>query len=82
AAGACAALGQFGITWGYRFAEPRQIAVYDYTGIIFASLLGFFVFVQVPDMFSVAGFVVIIVMGLILHQHRMKTQSRQKPRNA
>ena len=67
AAGACAALGQFGITWGYRFAEPRQIAVYDYTGIIFASLLGFFVFAQVPDMFSIAGFAVIIVMGLLLH---------------
>ena len=67
AAGACAALGQFGITWGYRFAEPRQIAVYDYTGIIFASLLGFFAFAQVPDMFSIAGFAVIIVMGLLLH---------------
>ncbi len=67
AAGACAALGQFGITWGYRFAEPRQIAVYDYVGIIFASLLGFFAFAQVPDMFSIAGFAVIIVMGLALH---------------
>lgn len=69
-AGACAALGQFGITWGYRFAEPRQIAVYDYTGIIFASLLGYLAFGQIPDVLSVAGFTVIIGMGLVLHFRR------------
>lgn len=67
AAGACAALGQFGITWGYRFAEPRQVAVYDYTGIIFASMLGFLAFGQIPDVFSMIGFAVIIIMGLLLH---------------
>ena len=67
AAGASAALGQFGITWGYRFAEPRQVAVYDYAGIVFAALLGFVAFGQVPDLFSVAGFAVIIGMGLLLH---------------
>lgn len=70
AAGSCAALGQFGITWGYKFAEPRQVAVYDYTGIIFASVLGFLAFGQIPDFFSVIGFVVIIVMGLTLHFRR------------
>ena len=69
-AGACAALGQFGITWGYRFAEPRQVAVYDYTGIIFASLLGYLAFGQVPDLSSAAGFAVIIGMGLVLHFRR------------
>ena len=69
-AGACAALGQFGITWGYRFAEPRQIAVYDYTGIIFASLLGYLAFGQIPDVLSIAGFTVIIGMGLVLHFRR------------
>ena len=67
AAGVCAALGQFGITWGYRFAEPRQVAVYDYTGIIFAAILGFLAFGQIPDALSLIGFVVIIIMGLALH---------------
>ena len=66
-AGAGAALGQFGITWAYRFAEPRQIAVYDYSGIIFAAGLGFLAFGQVPDALSVAGFFMIILMGLFLH---------------
>ena len=67
AAGGGAALGQFGITWAYRFAEPRQIAVYDYSGIAFAVLLGFVAFGQVPDAASVAGILVIIGMGFVLH---------------
>ena len=69
-AGASAALGQFGITWAYRFAEPRQVAVYDYTGIVFAAMLGFFAFGQVPDLLSAFGFVVIIGMGFALHWRR------------
>lgn len=69
-AGACAAIGQFGITWGYRFAEPRQVAVYDYSGIVFATALGFLAFGHVPDMLSVSGLTLIIIMGLTLHFRR------------
>ena len=67
-AGGSAALGQFGITWAYRFAEPRQVAVYEYVGIIFAAGLGFLAFGQVPDAFSVAGFAAIIAMGVLLNR--------------
>lgn len=67
-AGAGAAMGQFGITWAYRFAEPRQIAVYDYVGIIFAAALGFIAFGQVPDALSFLGFAAIISMGAVLHR--------------
>jgi len=67
-AGAGAALGQFGITWAYRFAEPRQIVVYDYTCILFTAALGFLAFAQIPDLLSVMGFAVIIGMAIILHR--------------
>ena len=67
-AGAGAALGQFGITWAYRFAEPRQIVVYDYTCILFTAVLGFLAFGQIPDLLSVMGFAVIIGMAFILHR--------------
>ena len=74
-AGAGAAVGQFGITWAYRFAEPRQIAVYDYSGIVFAALLGFVAFGQIPDLLSVLGFAVIIGMAIVLHR-RPREKSR------
>ncbi|MBQ6137600.1 MAG: EamA family transporter, partial [Kiritimatiellae bacterium] len=60
-AGAGAAIGQFGITAAYRFAEPRSIAVFDYTNVIFTALLGFVFLGQVPDALSVAGFAVILL---------------------
>lgn len=62
-AGAAAALGQFAVTWAYRFSEPRQVAVFDYSGVLFAAVFGFAVFDQVPDWASCAGFVLIIASG-------------------
>ena len=60
-AGAGAALGQFGVTAAYRYAEPRSIAVYDYTNVVFTALFGFAFFSQVPDALSVVGFAVILL---------------------
>ncbi len=66
-AGVGAALGQFGVTAAYRFAEPRSIAAYDYTNVIFTALFGFVFFSQVPDVASVIGFVVILFAAFRLH---------------
>ncbi len=66
-AGIGAAIGQFGVTAAYRFAEPRSIAAYDYTNVIFTALFGFLFFSQVPDLISVAGFVIILLAAFRLH---------------
>ena len=65
-AGAGAALGQFGITMAYGYAAPKEIAVFDYSGILFAAAFGLLFFGQVPDLMSVAGFVAILLAGLFL----------------
>jgi drug/metabolite transporter (DMT)-like permease len=65
-AGMGAALGQFGITAAYRFAAPRSIAVFDYTNIIFTAILGFLFFAQIPDGWSVFGFLVIVFAAVIM----------------
>lgn len=69
-AGAGAAVGQFGITAAYRFAEPRRIAVFDYSNILFAALLGFLAFGQVPDVLSWCGFVLIAAMAFVMNHSR------------
>jgi len=63
-AGVGAAIGQFGVTAAYRYAAPREVAVFDYTNVIFTSLFGFAFFDQVPDLLSVAGFCLIVLAGL------------------
>ena len=68
-AGVGAAIGQFGVTAAYRYAEPRSIAAFDYTNVIFTALFGFAFFGQVPDLLSVAGFAVILLAALRLSRH-------------
>ncbi|MBO5647676.1 MAG: DMT family transporter [Kiritimatiellae bacterium] len=67
-AGASAAIGQFGVTMAYSFAPPRQIAVYDYSNIIFTGILGFVFFSQIPDALSLIGFTAIISAALFANR--------------
>lgn len=63
--GVCAAGGQFSITAAYFHAPASKISIYDYSQIIFSTLLGFFLFGQLPDIYSFIGYAVIILMALV-----------------
>lgn len=65
-AGLSATGGQFTITAAYIYAPAREISVYDYSQIIFSSMLGFFVFGQTPDVWSIIGYVVIVSMAVLM----------------
>ena len=71
-AGLSAAGGQFTITAAYTYAPAREISVYDYSQIIFAALLGFIVFGDVPDMLSWIGYAVICSMAVVNYLGRKK----------
>lgn len=68
-AGICAAGGQFTITAAYGYAPAREVSIYDYSQIIFAALLGFFVMGQIPDWWSVAGYAVIIAAAFAMFRY-------------
>lgn len=63
-AGVFAAGGQFAITAAYTHAPSREISVYDYSQIIFAAIVGFFVFGDAPDLWSFVGYIIIISMAV------------------
>ena len=69
-AGGGAAVGQFGITMAYGYAAPKDIAVFDYSGILFAAAFGFLFFGQVPDLPSVLGFALILLAAYLLARAR------------
>ncbi len=71
-AGVGAAIGQFGVTAAYRYAAPRDIAVFDYANVIFTSMFGYMFFAQVPDMLSVAGFILIVLAQSTANHERRK----------
>lgn len=65
-AGLSAAGGQFSITAAYYYAPAREISVYDYSQIVFAALLGFVLFDQIPDALSFLGYIIIIGVAVVM----------------
>ena len=74
-AGVFACVGQFGITKAYFYAPAKEISVYDYSQIVFAALIGFFVFDQLPDFLSVVGYILICGAGAGMFFYNKKTES-------
>lgn len=50
----------------YQLAPTVIVATFDYCYLIFATILGFIVFDEVPDLLSITGMVMIVVAGLII----------------
>lgn len=66
-AGLAAAGGQFAITAAYTYAAAKDISVYDYSQVIFAAILGFILFNQIPDYLSFIGYVIIFSVSLFMY---------------
>ncbi|MBR5649483.1 DMT family transporter [Pseudobutyrivibrio sp.] len=64
-AGVAASLGQFSITTAYKYAPAKEISVFDYTQVIFAALLGFTFFGEIPVVLSFVGYAIIIIVAVI-----------------
>lgn len=71
-AGLCAAGGQFSITAAYTYAPAKKISIYDYSQIIFASVLGYALFGEIPDPYSFAGYLLIIGSSVLIFWYNRK----------
>ena len=82
-AGLSATGGQFSITAAYYHAPAREISVYDYSQIIFATSLGFFFLGELPDIYSFIGYFIIISMAVwmfVYNKNRInKTAKKELP---
>ncbi|MCR5625431.1 MAG: DMT family transporter [Lachnospiraceae bacterium] len=72
-AGCGAALGQMGITTAYTYAPAKEISVYDYTQVVFAALLGMIFLNEVPDIYSVVGYIIIIGTAVFKWRYTLDT---------
>ena len=63
-AGLCAAVGQIFVTKAYSYAPAREISVYDYSQVIFSAVLGFSFLGEIPDIYSLIGYVLIFTMAI------------------
>lgn len=82
-AGLLGGVGQILLTSSYREADASLIAPFDYASMIFALLIGYFVFAEVPTWTMLAGASLVITAGiLIIWRERRLGIERTKGRKA
>jgi drug/metabolite transporter (DMT)-like permease len=82
-AGLIGGVGQIFLTSSYRFADASLVAPFDYASMLFAILIGYFIFDEVPTLQMLGGAALIVFAGLIiiLRERQLGIQ-RDKARQA
>jgi drug/metabolite transporter (DMT)-like permease len=64
--GVCGGLGQILMTQAYRHAEASTVAPFEYTSMVLAILVGYFVFSEVPTPHTLIGGAIVIAAGIFI----------------
>lgn len=72
ATGVFAAVGQFGVTYAYKYSKATEVSIYTYSAIVFGIVLGFIFFDEIPDLLSLAGGALIIAVAFYMFKHNQK----------
>lgn len=78
--GIAASGGQFFITAAYTYAPASEISIYDYSQIIFVTILSFLILGQVPDGLSFLGYGIILAASLIMFLYNSGRNHEEKRR--
>ncbi len=77
-AGSASAVAQYCLTAAYRYASPKDISIFDCTQIIFSGLLGYLLFRQIPDTWSLIAYALIITASALLFVHYRRTAAGEQ----
>ena len=71
--GLAAAGGQIFITKAYAYAPAKEISVYDFSIVIFTAVFGIAFLGQVPDIYSVIGYLIIVGSAVAKWRRQSRT---------
>ncbi|MBD1371697.1 DMT family transporter [Hazenella sp. IB182357] len=71
-AGTFATVGQLGITAAYKFAPAKEISIFMYATVIYSSIFSFIFFDQLPDRYSITGYLIIFAASLYMFLRNKK----------
>jgi drug/metabolite transporter (DMT)-like permease len=81
-AGLVGGVAQILVTSSYRFGGASMLAPFDYASLIFAAIIGYFIFAEVPTLNMVAGAALVVLGGvLIIWRERYLGLERRKARS-
>ena len=76
--GVASTAGQWIVVLAFRYADASVLAPFSYTQLLWVSILGFVVFGEIPDIWTVTGAIFIVASGLYT-AHRERVRRSQIP---
>ncbi|SHK45642.1 Uncharacterized membrane protein [Hathewaya proteolytica DSM 3090] len=76
--GLCYGFAQITMTLAYKYAPAGEVSIYNYCNIIFAATLGFIVFKEIPDLYSLIGGIIIIITAITLFAYNKRVNKTVK----
>ena len=71
--GIASTAGQWIVVLAFRYADASVLAPFSYTQLLWVSVLGFFIFGEVPDAYTITGAAFIVASGLYTaHRERVR----------
>ena len=71
--GVASTVGQWIVVLAFRYADASVLAPFSYTQLLWVSILGFLIFGEVPDLWTVTGAAFIVASGLYTaHRERLR----------
>lgn len=74
--GICGMLGQWFLTFAYMMAPAGKVSIFNYTTVIFTSILGYFIFGDKIDLFSGIGILLIFIGAYVAYVGKNKVEVR------
>ena len=79
-AGLLGGIAQILMTSAYRFADAWVVAPFDYASMLFALVIGYAVFAEVPSASTLAGSAIVIAAGVLIiwREHQLGLERRKQ----
>ncbi|MCE4955869.1 DMT family transporter [Macrococcoides caseolyticum] len=75
--GVFATMGQFGLTIAYQHAAAKDISIFTYSTVLFSAIIGLISFHEVPDVLSIAGYIIIFSASYYMFERARQTNHSQ-----
>jgi drug/metabolite transporter (DMT)-like permease len=79
--GLASTTGQWIVVLAFRYADASVLAPFSYSQLVWATILGFLIFGEIPDIWTLVGAAIIIASGLYT-AHRERLRRSQLPISA
>lgn len=64
-------VGQYGVTYAYRFARATEVSIFDYSNVIFTTFLGIIVLNQIPTTFTLIGGLLVFLALFVIFLYNL-----------